>query len=184
MLIRWLIVGLLACCWNAEARDVFRTDTPDGAVYSDTESPGSTRITIEAPLQVPVHQWSSAQPIAAPAAPTAALDYVSLAIASPSNDETVRSNSGDLAVTIASEPPLQTEHGHTVKISVDGKVHAAAGSGLTYTVSTLDRGTHTLAAMIVDRAGAELVRSAPVVVHLHRHSVKFRKKPVPKPPKK
>ncbi|MSR14015.1 MAG: hypothetical protein EXR86_05495 [Gammaproteobacteria bacterium] len=183
MLVQALVVGLLTFCTVADARDVFRTDDQSGTEYSDTESPGATRITIEESVNEPIPQWSSAQPGADQNLPEVPILYESLEITSPSNRETVRSNSGDIPVTIKSKPSLQTAHGHELRIVVDGTVQVTSGINATYQASTLDRGTHTLAVAIFDRVGVELIRSAPVVVYLHRHSLKFRKKPSP-PPKK
>ncbi len=186
-------VPVLLCCalalCSVHARDVYRTDDPiTGTEFSDVESPGATRITIEdapaEPTLTPTPpQWSSAQPAKADGSSGAAVPYSSLAITSPAANETVRNNAGDVEVTIASEPEIQRNFGHQLAVSVDGANGNGTGSGARFSLRGLPRGTHTLSAVVLDNDGNEFARSAPVVVHLHRQSTKFRKKIKPSPAK-
>ncbi len=100
--------------------------------------------------------------------------YDQLNITSPTADEPVRENAGNLTVTVAASPALDTSSGHTVQILLDGNVFASGASGL-ITLENVDRGTHQLAAQIVDADGTPLITSELVEFHMLRVSVNQRK---------
>ena len=93
--------------------------------------------------------------------------YKSLAIVQPSNDETIRSNNGNVAVSIEIIPGLV--EGNKFVVYLDG---SQVGELTTpqITLQNVDRGTHSLEIAVTDGAGREIVRSAAVSFHLRRHS--------------
>lgn len=100
--------------------------------------------------------------------------YNSIIITSPTNDQAVRENAGNVTIATQVEPELQI--GHHIRIVMDDTPEQA-GPQTVFTLPNVDRGTHTLLAQVVDDAGNVLLTSSPVVFHLQRVSI--RKQPRP-----
>ncbi len=92
-------------------------------------------------------------------------NYNAVTITSPSNDQAVRENAGNVTVVAEVEPALQI--GHHIRIVMDDTPEQA-GPQTVFTLPNVDRGTHTLLAQVVDDAGKVLITSSPVVFHLQR----------------
>ena len=91
-----------------------------------------------------------------------------LSITSPANDATVRDNSGNISISMSSKPALNTKQGHTISVSLGGKVIKDKLQSLSTSLSGIDRGTHTISASIKNAKGSTLYTSQTVTVHLHR----------------
>lgn len=154
---------------------VYKTVRPDGSVvYSDQPPRDEAQPHTLPPLQtIPAENLAPSAPApnrsSSNNAPVAEI-YQSLAIAQPEQDATLRDNSGNITVQVALDPPLVTKEGDYIVIALDGKP-AAQGSGTGYTLTNIDRGTHTVEASVSSAAGQTLIRSAPVTFHLQRISV-------------
>lgn len=153
---------------------VYKTVRPDGSVvYSDQPPRDEAQPHTLPPLQtIPAEALAPAA--AAPtrssnSAPVAEI-YHSLAIVQPEQDATLRDNPGNITVQVALDPPLVTKEGDYIVVALDGQP-AAQGSGTSYTLANIDRGTHTVEASVSSAAGQILIRSAPVTFHLQRISV-------------
>jgi hypothetical protein len=59
--------------------------------------------------------------------------------------------------------------GDQVRLLLDGLPHGTS-RGLEFTLSNVDRGTHTLAVEVIDSSGAVLLTGAPSTFHLLRYS--------------
>ncbi len=79
-------------------------------------------------------------------------------ILSPPIDYTFR-NSEKVAVEINVRPRLASGSGHEIRVFLDGNLLSEYGSAMNFKISDLDRGTHTLEAVLTDIAGQELARS-------------------------
>lgn len=156
---------------------IYKKVLPDGSVvFSDEPSPGAEPVQIQ-PLSTYKAPPSKPKAESSPAAPpdasnTKPVTYQRLAIETPANDTTVRENAGNVSVTVALEPALAPDQGHTLSLLLDGKPVAPAGRATQFTLPGLDRGSHTLEAVLHDAQGNVLQRSAPVVFHLMRHSIR------------
>jgi hypothetical protein len=93
--------------------------------------------------------------------------YTSLNITSPRQKQTLMFDSNGITVTVSTTPKLLPED--KVVISIDGKV-VAQGKSLSLNIGQVYRGTHTLAATIVDAQGHTLIRSNTVTFFLRQHS--------------
>ena len=93
--------------------------------------------------------------------------YQSLEITSPSADEAVRSNNGNLSVTVAIRPHL--DGAHRLQLSLDGAT-AATSSGTSFALKNVSRGTHVASVSVVDDNGAVLITSGSVEFHVLRVS--------------
>lgn len=100
--------------------------------------------------------------------PTKATIYQSLEINEPKNDASIRNNAGDVTVSLSFQPELF--FGDIISISVDGK-EVYKGTASTTTIGNIDRGTHTVRAVIFNNKGKPLISSKTFTFHLHKQSV-------------
>ncbi|MCQ4346402.1 DUF4124 domain-containing protein [Pseudomonas stutzeri] len=106
-------------------------------------------------------------PAAAPALPAALLPaYQLLRITLPAPDATIRDNDGKLLVTLESEPGLLD--GHRYRLLLDGQPHGQPGRSPVFALDNVDRGTHQLAAEILDAEGRIVERTPSQPFHLKR----------------
>jgi hypothetical protein len=95
-----------------------------------------------------------------------------VAIVQPFDQATVHDNDDSLAVDVAVAPALQTATGNQVVLLVDGAA-AATQAGNRFQLTKMERGAHTIQAMVVDRDGQTLGVSAPVTIYLWHASQLF-----------
>jgi hypothetical protein len=162
------LLGLLPfAAWAAE---IYRwTDADGSVVFSDKPAPGAERIEVGEPTIVPAEPL----PPAAEETGQIALEevpYDEVVIASPPHDATLRDQQ-EIAVSVASSPPLQSQFGHRVQLFFDGAPYGEPVDTTEFLLQNVDRGSHELAAVIVDGAGRELARSGTSVFHLHKTSI-------------
>ncbi len=153
------------------------------AIYKTTDAEGNVVFTDVPPKDdaksVEITQGNSYRPeVATPAAedeedmaedtPTAGYDKI--AITSPAHDEALRENTGNISVSVALDPALNTAAGHRLQVLVDGQIAGEAPSA-TVSLQNIDRGTHSLIAQVIDANNSVLASSSAVVVHLQRYSI-------------
>lgn len=92
--------------------------------------------------------------------------YDLLRVLVPEPDATVRSTEGELIVTITSDPALQP--GHSYQLLLDGKPVAQAGRSPVFPLKDIDRGTHQVAAQILDERGRVLEKTPNQPFHMLR----------------
>jgi hypothetical protein len=95
----------------------------------------------------------------------ATFSYTSVAIVSPTNDEAVRENAGNVTFDVSLEPELRT--GDKVRLLLDG-MPEQEGPQTSFMLTNVDRGTHSATVEVVDDAGKVLTVSDPVTFHLLR----------------
>ncbi len=98
--------------------------------------------------------------------------YRSIAVLLPADGETVFDNSGALVVDVAVSPALQATSGDQVRILIDGAAVAQEGR-LSFQMSGVDRGSHTVEAQVVGKDGQVLITSAPVTFEMWQASKLF-----------
>jgi hypothetical protein len=152
----------------AQAGNVYKYTLSNGdVVYSDKPPPadqGET-VTLE-PLQG--FNLPPAPPLedtTAKADEPEAAGYTEFKVTSPTNDQTIRDNGGNVSVSLSLTPGLRG--GHKIDVMMDGQ-SIGRGSGTSVTLTEVDRGTHTVQASIKDQEGKEVARSNSVIFHLKR----------------
>jgi hypothetical protein len=103
--------------------------------------------------------------------------YEQITIISPTNDETVRDNTGNVAVSMLLKPELNKSAGHRLQYFLDGQTEGEPKISDRTVFQNLDRGAHTIEVAVVDGSGKELLRSPAVRFYLHRQSVNFPRGP-------
>jgi len=139
--------------------------------YSDRPVPGARLIEIAtlSPESVPEVAPSGAP--GAPAAPKASTsEYSLLEIWSPQEDETFFGGDIHVDVKVRSEPEVAPNH--HLRVYLDGTLlDASEPNSSERAFSNLDRGAHSLVALILDENGTELIRTAPRVFHIRQPTV-------------
>lgn len=174
----WLLITcLIALPVSAE---VFTyTDAEGNRVFTDKPASHNAK---RVPLAT--SNRMSANPTAAPAlkaekntAPTPVFHYDMLRVLVPEPDATIRSSTGELIVSITSEPGLQP--GHRYRLLLDGQATAEPGPSPVFALSNIDRGSHQLSIEIVDEQGRTVERTANQPFHMQRISLAQKRKTQP-----
>ncbi|MGE3775396.1 MAG: DUF4124 domain-containing protein [Gammaproteobacteria bacterium] len=160
------------------AAEAWRSVDADGNVeYSDMPRPGAVRIPLPEPRTVPARVPEPVEDTMpatsgehAQELPRNAVAYREIAIVDPADDDTLRDNGGNLIVSVSLKPALQKQFGHRLQLLLDGAVYAT-GAVSNFAITELDRGTHTVQAVVLGIDDAPLATSAPVSFHLHRTSI-------------
>lgn len=96
--------------------------------------------------------------------------YESFEVAYPNDDATIRSNDGNLNLSLDLSPSLQSSD--RVFIYLDGKkVQEEGSTSLSASLNNLDRGTHSLFAVVRSEDGDVLINSNTVSFHVQRNSI-------------
>lgn len=166
-----VIAGFLR--WGAaQADQVYRSVGPDGTpVFSDVPQDDKAKELRLKPMNVvpaptPIDLQLQLN------APTPQISY-SLEITEPQNDSTVFINAANLSIRVNVVPPVRNQLGHKLQILMDGKVLAENQSS--FTLADADRGSHQIAAQIVD-ADAKIIKASPaIIVHVQKPSTLMHK---------
>jgi hypothetical protein len=95
--------------------------------------------------------------------------YQRVEIWQPENGQTFFGADATVDVRMRTDPALASED--TLLLFLDGKRIETAPDALEHTLSNLDRGAHTLSAVIMDGQGEEKIRSEPRVFHIRQPTV-------------
>ena len=87
----------------------------------------------------------------------------------PKNQETVHNNSGNVTVEVMA----LLDPGHTVRLLIDGDRAAPDSRDLTFRLQGVERGEHTLQAVVLDRRGDVVKRSKAVTFFMWQASQQF-----------
>jgi hypothetical protein len=139
--------------------------------YSDRPAPGAKLVSITSPS--PSADAAAPAPATLPASSTprrpqqpAAVEYRLLEIFEPESEESFFGVDTVVSVRMRSEPDLAA--GDQTRLYVDAKLVEGQPPGLEYSLSGLERGAHSVRAVIVDALGNERIRSEPRVFHIRQ----------------
>ncbi len=170
--------SLLALCLLAFAGQAEQTKVQmwmwkdaNGVVhYSDVPGPGAVKVDVNVaatqPGAAPPSQPAGSPPAAGPAKQS---NYKSLLIVQPANEASYFDANATVNVQIQPDPALMD--GDSLYLYVDGKRVGNSGDALAYTLSSLERGTHTLVAVIFDGQAKEKIRSPAVTIYLKPNTI-------------
>lgn len=163
----------------AVASEIYRTTDAEGNVVFTDDPPSDNAEPVELdplttvePVEVDTDgavTGSSSDPEDVPDSPSNGVSGISIAY--PENEKGIRHNGGNVPFEIALEPEGATlPRGHQVEIILDGEVRGRAAS-TQVTVSTVERGPHTVRARIIDNAGETRYESDSVKFYLLRKAL-------------
>ncbi|MBK5414994.1 DUF4124 domain-containing protein [Pseudomonas sp. TH31] len=166
----WLLV---ACLFALPAMaDVYTyIDAQGNRVFTDQPRPGNAkRVPLATSNRMSANPTGAAPLVAAGKPEEKPLfRYDMLRVLVPEPDATIRSNAGELIVSVTSEPGLQ--RGHRYRLLLDGLPTAEPGLSPVFALSNIDRGSHNLSAEILDEQGRTVERTANQPFHMLRTSL-------------
>lgn len=170
---RVLLLGCLlalASLAQASTREMWVWKDANGVThYSDRPAPGARRLEIAGVTSPnpPPPAATPGRPAAKPGQP-AAIEYRSLEIWQPENGASFFGADATVDVRMRSEPEVAATH--RLMLYLDGKLVEGAPNALEHNLSNVERGVHSLTAVIVDDKGNEKIRSEPRVFHIRQPS--------------
>jgi Domain of unknown function (DUF4124) len=172
---RTLLFTLISLgCSLAVAATVYKWVDENGVVhYSDQPHPNAEKVQVKEPQTfkaLPTPSTASAPGIAAPAAPaTNAPVYQGCAVTQPADGEDY-SNITSLNAVVRTDPPLHP--GDQVFLTLDGQpLNGGRATGPQFTISPVDRGTHTLQATVRGADGALMCQTPGITFNVHQPSL-------------
>lgn len=169
-----MIAALLLISAASVPAEVFKWIDDDGVVqYGDRPPPAGAKA-----VELPPASFYKPRPL--PEVDTGideeetgavedAVKYSKVAILRPTEDETVRDNTGAVPLAVELEPALQ--EGHRMAVLLDDRTIFDQLTTNEVVISNVDRGTHSLKVRVLNASGAQQAESAPVTFHLHRATV-------------
>ncbi|HXN79887.1 MAG TPA: hypothetical protein VN869_03220, partial [Steroidobacteraceae bacterium] len=138
--------------------------------YSDQPHPNAKKLSVQAAQTYKAADMPGAP--GGPAAPPASAQptpYQGCAIAQPADDQAF-TNVDSLTVIVRTSPALRP--GDQVFLMLDGQpVNGGVATGNQFTLTPVDRGTHTLQAVVRDSEGGLMCQTPAVMYHVHQPSI-------------
>ena len=170
-----IVICLFAAIGIVDA-GVYRWVDQNGQIhFSDQPRAGAEQIKLkETSIYTPpsASETGAANPEAQESEPvppenaSAAANYESISIASPENNQVIRSIDGMVNVSVELRPGLLA--GHKIRIYLDGVRAAQDLESTQITLQNTDRGTHALQVSVIDENNNELKRSSAMSFHMLR----------------
>jgi len=150
---------------DAEGNRVF-TDKP--------RSSNAERVMLAPSNRVELSQPTPMVRATPPAVTKPTVHYQLLRILLPEPDASIHNGSGDMIVTLNSEPGLLPSHSY--RVLLDGEPQGEISRSPVFSLRHVDRGTHQLVAEIIDSAGLIVERTPAQPFHMHRMSLAQKRK--------
>jgi hypothetical protein len=180
--VRPLLVAVTAACWlvgllgagvAAAQAQLYRWVDEKGVTHwSDRPVRGAEKIEVPAAQGFqppPVRERPSAAPPPGSDGVAGPVNYSSVEIVRPADDESVVNTGGAVDVAASLSPALAP--GHRTWFVYNGQRLDGPSPTATSTTLSADRGTHTIAIEIADETGSVVASSAPVTFHVRQNSI-------------
>ena len=161
----FILIGLWFFSLAVVAQQVYRSvDAEGNVIFSDEETEGAEEVVIPETQTLP--PLSDGNFKYTPAKEPKKEEYTVLEIVSPGNDQAIRENSGNITVKVSVSPRLVRSD--KLVLYMDGK-EVGVSSGTSFSLTNVDRGTHTLRAVIKGPEDRIRKSSASVTFHMLRY---------------
>jgi hypothetical protein len=174
-----ILLFLLMCACATASAQVFKRTGPDGEVYFSDRPAQDARQVDVSPAQTismpPVPEQTDTREPADGEVPdqqgNSGSLYTEFTIVSPTSEQGVRANDGNVTVHLSLQPELKP--GHEIALKIDGEdgQETNTGNGMTIELSNLSRGRHTVVAIVMDDEGNEMIQAGPVSFNVLRVAV-------------
>ena len=162
-----LTVLLLLLVSSAQGEMYKHKDAEGVTVYSDVPAEGATPIVTPEGNTIKLPKYVAKKK---PAKESSDSEYSTFIIVSPENDSTVRENSGSVTIALSLTPELNTESGHSISAFVNGIKAVSNSASLAITINNINRGSHSIYAVVTDAEGNNLIQSNSINIHLKQFS--------------
>jgi hypothetical protein len=164
---------MLVASGAAGAGTMYKWVDRDGTIhYSSQPVPGATEVHIDSAPPVGASVTDAARKVATESAAPAAAEpfkYTGCAISRPSSDE-VLPNAFSVSTAWQIDPALRP--GDRVTVALDGKLlPGVSPTATSFTITPIDRGTHTLVVSILDANGRGVCQSPGITFHVQQTSL-------------
>lgn len=172
----WLLLLVFPALCVADTVKVYKTrDSEGNVVFSDSPTKNAETIELQpvqtfSPDNIPDRARATGPKEDLPAGGVENVPYESVTIVQPKDGETIWSSPGDISVAVSVKPKLQ--RGDTLEIYVNGKKAGESSTATMIQLTGLLRDQHTITAQIVNEDGTVVASSAPVLIYLHKASVR------------
>jgi hypothetical protein len=176
----WISLFALLTALPAAAQVYTYIDSEGNRVFTDQPHKGAKRVDlppsnrISSPASTPPARTVKKPP---KAPQVQQISYQMLRILVPLPDAAVREESGELIVTVTSEPALQ--EGNFYRLLLDGEAVTQPSRSPVFALKNVDRGSHKLAVEILAADGYVLERTAPQPFHMQRISLSQKRRQNP-----
>lgn len=158
----------------APGNAIYKSVSPDGrVVFSDKPLPGEQAEKVELgptnvqpialPRPLPTRKLSPADPRGRDDEYAGPINF---AIVSPQDGATIPPGQRVIVLQVAVDPVPRT--GYQFFAVVDGQRWAGSSSGTSLDISALERGSHSVQAVLTDPGGNVLARSQAITIYVHR----------------
>ncbi len=172
---RTLQLCLLLITQAASAQVYTYIDAEGNRVFTDKpRSSNAERVMLAPSNSVQLNQPKPTVHMAPPAVTKPTVHYQLLRILVPEPDASIHNGSGDMIVTLSSEPGLLP--GHSYRLLLDGEPQGEISRSPVFSLRHVDRGTHQLVAEIIDSAGLIVERTPAQPFHMHRMTLAQKRK--------
>lgn len=173
-IIGFTLLSSIAVTANAEEKIYRSTDKQGNTVFTDqaTEDAQEVEIKETATYTETIPTYT---PISTANDETEQKGYNSLSILAPAPESSIRSNSGSMTVSYRLEPSLQPKH--STRLLMDGNPMQSSAGGGSFSITNVDRGTHTLTVQVIDERGSVVKASESVMVTVLRYAQVKRVRP-------
>lgn len=173
---RALLFCLLLITQVVSAQVYTYIDAEGNRVFTDKpRSSNAERVILAPSNSAQMNQPQSTVRMAPPPAVTKpTVHYQVLRILVPEPDASIHNGSGDMIVTLNSEPGLLP--GHSYRLLLDGAPQGEISRSPVFSLQHVDRGTHQLVAEIIDSAGLIVERTPAQPFHMHRMTLAQKRK--------
>jgi len=162
----------LACSVALATTVIYKWVDENGVVhYSDQPHPNAQKLEVEgvqtyssksAGVRAPASSESETPAQAGPA-------YRGCAVAQPLDQQSLP-NAESVFIRVQTDPPVR--RGDQVFITMDGNaLNGGAATGMSWNVTPIDRGAHTVQAQVKDPSGETLCQTPPVTFYVHQPSL-------------
>lgn len=180
----WLFLAFAGLASVSQAQVYTYIDAQGNRVYTDQPRKGASAVQVpqgnrlnQPNTKLPAAPGASTPAKPKPMAVTRVAHYEMFRILVPLPDASVTHASGEMIVTLTSEPAL--EEGNLYRVLLDGKPAAEPGTSPVIALHNVDRGTHQLAGEILDTQGNVIERTPPQPVHMKRTSLSQKRRTHP-----
>jgi len=164
-------------CTVAVAATVYKWVDEDGVVhYSDQPHQNAQKVELKAPQTYSSPKTSAPGPAFTPGPKSTAPAYRSCSVSEPTNEQ-VFLNTDTVNAGVTIQPTVRP--GDTAVVTLDGQpVPGVPANGGQFTISPVDRGTHSIQVVVKDPTGATVCSSPSVTFYVRQPSVQSPTNPV------
>ena len=179
------LIMSLACTLALAGATVYKWTDEDGVVhYSDQPHANAEKMHVNSAQTFKEagmsygggYQTQSASSTGAAPAPAADRTYQGCAVVQPTDDQSF-ANLDALNIVVQTDPVLKP--GDQIYVSLDGApLNNGSPTGGQFTLTPVDRGTHTLQAQVRVRDGTLMCQTPSITFHVHQASIQNPVSPV------